>query len=52
VNTSFDVPPGGTLTIEPGVRVLFGSGASLTVNGQLFAMGERTIASPLHATPA
>jgi hypothetical protein len=40
LNTGYNVPPGGTLTIQPGVTVLLGIGASLTVNGQLFAMGE------------
>jgi hypothetical protein len=33
---------GVTLAIEPGVRVLFSSGALLTVNGQLVAEGDET----------
>lgn len=40
LSNGFNVPSGATLTIEPGVTVLFGQGASLSVGGQLFALGE------------
>jgi hypothetical protein len=34
------VPKGSTLTIEAGVEVQFAGGARLTVNGQIYALGE------------
>ncbi len=39
VAASVTVPAGKTLTIEPGVTVYFNAGASLAVNGQLWAQG-------------
>jgi len=39
ITSSYTVPVGATLTIEPGVEVRFNSGTSLTVNGRLLAEG-------------
>jgi hypothetical protein len=42
VISDITVNPGVTLTIEPGVHVLFGSGLSFTVNGRVLAEGDAT----------
>ncbi|MCA9872318.1 MAG: hypothetical protein KC441_01650 [Anaerolineales bacterium] len=42
VVTSVDVLSGVTLTIEPGVEVIFSPSTSLQINGQLIAMGTPT----------
>jgi PKD repeat protein len=50
VNGNITVPAGGTLTIEPGVQVIFQSWYSLTVNGTLNADG--TASDPILFTAA
>ena len=42
VNSTVEVPAGITLTIEPGVELYFGPGASLIVRGRLLAEGTLT----------
>ena len=50
ITNPLDVRPGVTLTIEPGVEVLFAAGAQLVVVGQLDAIG--TVAEPILFTSA
>jgi hypothetical protein len=50
ISGNVNVNAGATLTINPGVVVQFGNGASLTVNGTLIAQG--TSASPIIFTSA
>ena len=50
VNGNITVPSGATLTIEPGVEVIFQSWYSLTVNGTLIADG--TASAPIMFTAA